>query len=91
MGLTSREANEFLIYWLPQMERTAYNLISFQENAYTDSSALTITPEPDSLLRVFMAWKGLEQPTEIAPQVLKPITRTGFTVVEWGGAEVKEK
>ena len=91
LGLTGREANEFLIYWLHRMEGNAYNLISFQEDAYTGHAALTITPEPDSLLRIFMAWKSLEQPIEIAPQVLKPVTRTGFTVVEWGGAEVKEK
>lgn len=91
LGLTDREANEFLIYWLPRMEGNAYNLISFQENIYTDSAALTITPEPDSLLRVFMAWKGLEQPVEVVPQALKSATRTGFTVVEWGGAEVNEK
>ena len=29
LGLTSREANEFIIYWLPRMEHNAWNLISF--------------------------------------------------------------
>ena len=68
IGLTEREANEFIIYWLPQMERNAYNLISFQADAYTDSAELEITPAPDSLLRVFMAWKPLDTAVDIEPQ-----------------------
>ncbi len=88
LGLTQREANEFLIYWLPRMEGNPYNLISFQTDAYTDATRLTIDPAPDTLIRVFMAWKGLEEPVEVAPQGLAAPERTGFTVVEWGGAEV---
>lgn len=90
MGLTDREANEFLIYWLPRMEGNPYNLISFQQECYTDSAQLTIDPAPDSLLRVFMAWKALDEPVEIAPQELQGFEREGFTVVEWGGACLSE-
>ncbi len=88
LGLTEREAYEFIIYWLPRMEGNAYNLISFQNETYTDSAVLTIDPAPDNVLRVFMAWKGLDEPVEIEPQELTAAARTGFTVVEWGGAEV---
>ena len=88
LGLTRREANEFIVYWLPKMEANPYNLIAFQSAAYTDRAKLTITPEPDSLLRVFMAWKPLETPVEIRAQDLPAFDRTGFAVVEWGGAEV---
>ena len=62
LGLTEKEANEFIIYWLPRMESNAYNLVSFQSEAYTDSAELTIDPAPDTVIRVFMAWKGLDQP-----------------------------
>ena len=89
LGLTDQEANEFLIYWLPKMEGNPYNLIAFQDEVYTENAALSISPAPDTLLRVFMAWKGLEEPVEVEPQVLTPTPRTGFTVVEWGGAEVQ--
>lgn len=89
LGLTEQEANEFIIYWLPKMEHNPYNLISFQTEAYTDSAALTIDPAPDTLIRVFMAWQGLDRPVGIEPQTLTPPDRTGFTVVEWGGAEVE--
>ena len=89
LGLTRAEANEFIIYWLPKMEQNAYNLISFQSDAYTDAAKLTITPQPDTLLRVFMAWKPLTSAVEIAPQTLTAPERTGFTAVEWGGAKVQ--
>ena len=89
LGLTRAEANEFIIYWLPQMEQNAYNLISFQSDAYTDAAKLTITPQPDTLLRVFMAWKPLTKAVEIGPQTLTAPERTGFTAVEWGGAKVQ--
>ena len=88
LGLTEQEANEFIIYWLPKMEHNPYNLISFQQEAYTDSAKLTIDPAPDTLIRVFMAWQGLDQPMEVEPQTLTAPERTGFTAVEWGGAEI---
>ena len=89
LGLTRAEANEFIIYWLPQMEQNAYNLISFQQETYTDAARLTITPQPDTLLRVFMAWKPLTSAVEIVPQTLTAPERTGFTAVESGGSEVR--
>ena len=88
MGLTPKEYNEFIVYWLPLMQESPYNLISFQGEAYEESARLTVTPEPDSLLRVFMAWKALEEPVEIAAQTFVPFAREGFTVVEWGGCRV---
>lgn len=60
LGLNREEANEFIIYWLPQMQDNAYNLISFQQDVYTDSAKLTVDPAPDTLLRVFMAWRSSE-------------------------------
>ena len=89
LGLTRREANEFIVYWLPQMEQSPYNLISFQAEAYTDHARLEISPRPDSVLRVFMAFRSLEKPIEVKPQEFQPFERNGFTVVEWGGTEVK--
>lgn len=31
LGLTRKEANEFIVYWLPRMQENPYNLISFQK------------------------------------------------------------
>ena len=89
LGLTRKEANEFIVYWLPQMEESTYNLIAFQREAYTEAAQLSIEPSPDTLLRVFMAWKPVEAPVEIPAQELTAPAREGFTAVEWGGCLVK--
>ena len=89
MGLTPREYNEFIVYWLPKMQNNEYNLISFQNEEYTDNVRLDISPKPDSTLRVFMAYKALDEKIEVEPQEFEPFERKGFTVVEWGGAQVK--
>lgn len=92
LGLNEREANEFIIYWLPRMETNPYNLIAFQTDAYTDNAVLTVEPAPDCMIRVFMAWKPSAEPVEIEPQQLAAeYDRSGFTVVEWGGTEVHGK
>lgn len=90
LGLTDKEANEFIIYWLPQMEESPYNLIAFQDTAYTENAVLSVEPVPDTVIRVFMAWRPLDTPVDIAPQTLNAPAREGFTVVEWGGAQVGE-
>lgn len=89
MGLTPKEYNDFIVYWLPFMQENAYNLISFQQENYTEQAKLDIHPAPDSVLRVFMAFRSLEKPIEVKPQEFQPFERNGFTVVEWGGTEVK--
>ena len=89
-GLTPREANEFIIYWLPLMQGNPYNVIAFQTDAYTDGAVLEITPTPDSLLRVFMAYYPSDEAVEIAPQAFETPARDGFTVVEWGGSPIQK-
>lgn len=89
LGLTRREANEFIVYWLPLMQENPYNLIAFQSDVYTQAAQLDIDPAPDTLLRIFMAWKSLDSAVDIPAQVLIAPQRTGFTVVEWGGCHVK--
>ena len=49
-GLSRREANEFIVYWLPLMQNNPYNVISFQTKAYTDTAVLDVSPKPDSVL-----------------------------------------
>ena len=89
LGLNRKEANEFIVYWLPLMEQNPYNIISFQAEAYTQAAELQIDPAPDTLIRVFMVWQKTESYVNLEPQDLTAPQRTGFTVVEWGGTEVK--
>jgi hypothetical protein len=88
LGLTPKEYNEFIVYWLPIMKGNKYNLITFAGEDYENIARLNITPKPDSILRIMMLFKPLSNPVKLEEQELKSFVRTGFTVVEWGGTEV---
>jgi hypothetical protein len=89
LGLTPREYNEFIVYWLPIMKQNKYNLITFAGEEYENIAQLKITPQPDSILRIMMVFKPLNKPIKVEEQKLKSFVRKGFTVVEWGGTEVQ--
>lgn len=91
LGLTPREYNEFIVWWLPQMQGNAWNLINFVWEEYDTAAPLDITPAPDTLLRVFMVWQASENFVEIpAPNLPTVPQRNGFTVIEWGGTEIEK-
>ena len=92
IGLTPEEYNEFIVYWLPRMQDNEYNLISFQTDNYDESCPLTVTAadgKEADVLRVMMAWQTVDEYVEIDPQSFDGFERNGFSVVEWGGEEVK--
>ena len=53
---------------------------------------LDINPNPDTIIRVMMTYKGLDEPIEGITEQQLPTTpaRDGFTVVEWGGSEIED-
>lgn len=90
LGLSRKEANEFIVYWLPRMESNKYNIISFDTKEYEKYAELSIEPKPDNLIRVFMQFYGSDEFVDLKePTVNETPDRNGFTVVEWGGSELK--
>lgn len=90
LGLSESEKAEFCEFWLPHMEKNAYNIITFRGTDYTDNTVLDIDPLPDTVIRVFMTYTPSDEYVDIAPQTLEAAPdRSGFTVVEWGGAVIK--
>lgn len=91
LGLNRREAMEFIIFWQPRMQQNPYNLIYFSTKEYEELAQLNITPQPESIIRVMMVYQPLAAPIEVKPQDLTEMSveRKGFTVVEWGGTELK--
>ncbi len=71
------------------MQKNKYKLVHFIREKFTQTTTLTVIPKPDSILRVFMVFKALDSKIEIEEQKIKPFDRKGFTIVEWGGAEIK--
>ena len=90
LGLTNREAEEFIVYWLPCLEAHSYNLIHFMtEDEIASQMDMDVDPAPDTEIRVWMAFKDLDHPIDIEEQVLPDIPeRRGFTLVEWGGTKL---
>ncbi len=89
LGLTEREANEFIIYWLPKLENNKYNYIRFQTiEEIEENMPLNINPTPDTVIRLVMEFKKLNNPIEVTEQVLETPARNGFVAVEWGGTEI---
>jgi hypothetical protein len=90
LGLTERESEEFIVYWLPKLQENDYNYIRFATMEEINSNMpLYFSVEPDTLIRVLMTYKGLTKPIEIQEQQLETPERTGFVAVEWGGTEIK--
>lgn len=90
LGLNYKEAEEFIVYWLPKLEANKYNYIRFAtREEIEENMPLEISGEPDSVIRVMMTYKGLRKPIEVKEQELTTPSREGFVVVEWGGTEIK--
>jgi len=87
LGLNAKEISDFSDFWLPIVTKSPYALISFvPQDEWSKAAPLSISPAPETVIRVFMDWKPLASPISVAPQILPPTpTRTGFTAVEWGG------
>lgn len=91
IGLNSRERNEFMIYWLPVLRDIGQSVIHFRlTDELQSQNKLTISPAPDSLLRVAMDIKPVRRPVVLPAQKLDSFERKGFAVVEWGGRVVGE-
>lgn len=87
MGLNTVETQDFLDFWLPLMPPTPYVRLTWFDTAQMNRLApLSINPRPQTVLRVFLDFKGQDTAeTSLAPQTVRRTERRGFTVVEWGG------
>ena len=91
IGLNNREANEFIMYWLPVLEDNKHSLVYFElTGEREENNKLIINPKPDSMLRINMHVKKINNKQNIKEQKLETFNRYGYTVVEWGGTIHKE-
>lgn len=86
IGFNERESNEFIMYWLPILEKNERSLVYFELTEERESnSKININPTPDSILRVAIHVKKVNSKINIKEQKLTTFNRKGFTAVEWGG------
>jgi hypothetical protein len=88
LGLNAQETKDFEEYWEPYMQDKPYYFVTFMGNQFMDGIApLTVTPKPDTVIRILMDFKGLNKPITVQGYDIKTPQRNGFTVVEWGGVK----
>ena len=92
LGLTDKEAADFITFWAPQIRANEYTFVSFDASSYASQATYSYTDEagvpvePDTFIRVFMTIRAADANEVVTPQVFGPTpTRSGFTAVEWGG------
>ena len=92
IGLNENEINDFIVYWLPEMNKFENCFVHFRINDDIDgSSVLKTKPVADTVIRVFMEFSGTNDfaaGSMLPEQILPQFTRRGFTLVEWGGSEI---
>lgn len=87
LGLNEKEAQEFIIYWLPIMQEHDRLFVHFTEQEILDEKVpLRVTPKPDTLIRVFMQFSEVKKGQKVREQQLKRVERKGYSVIEWGGS-----
>lgn len=85
-GLNTKEINDFMAFWQPKLPTTPYIRLTWLTLAQINELApLTVTPQPQTVIRVFLDFAGLNQPEALPAQQLRAPQRQGFTLVEWGG------
>ncbi|NME66503.1 hypothetical protein [Flammeovirga aprica] len=92
IGLTEREANDFISYWLPELNKNEISFIHFRINDNIDNTAfISCVPKFNTHLRVYMEFKSVSKKSIGAlPETKLPkIERKGSVLVEWGGAEIR--
>lgn len=91
IGLNNNETNDFVQYWLPILEQNEFNFIHFKTNdEYNKISKNIIHPKPETSIRIMMEFYKINTPYSVIEQKLTRTKRKGFTLVEWGGAEIPE-
>lgn len=90
-GLNKQEKADFIEYWCDELEPGIdYRMYPQTTDAVDAFMPVTVTPVPDSTLRLWFAFEAVEKggsSKQLPPEPqIKPLVRNGFTLVEWGGA-----
>ncbi len=68
------------------MQGSPYYFVTFLGTSEMNKIApLTISPKPDTVIRILMDFSPLAKPIKVDGYNIKTPARNGFTVVEWGG------
>ena len=94
MGLNEKEQTDFITYWAPRMIQEQFAFVQFlvDEDYESMIAGLSVNPLLDSQRRIYMLFTPLEKPHvffDYETQELPSFSRSGLTLIEWGGSELK--
>lgn len=90
LGLNTQESADFMEFWTEKLPTTPYIRLTWLDTVDLNQLApLSVNPKPDTVIRIFLDFAGLDKPIKLIPQKLSAPPRLGFTLVEWGGLLVK--
>ena len=85
-GFNEREIGDFIEYWEKILNGSPYYIIHPVMNEGVDNVCpLTISPEPDRILRLWFIIESAENPADLYEPAIPDFDRDGFVVTEWGG------
>ncbi len=74
-------------YWLKKLNsKKLYEIKLFSQEFLSKNVKLTISPKPDSIIRVIFNFKVIDKPYKLKTPIITTPKREGFNVLEWGGA-----
>ncbi|MFX1454384.1 MAG: hypothetical protein ACFFDB_03330 [Promethearchaeota archaeon] len=86
LGLNEKESKDFMDFWLNFLSIANYYEIKLLSKEYLAfNMGLIIDPIPETIIRVILTFSPHKNAFEIENPLIKTPTRSGFTVVEWGG------
>lgn len=86
LGLNAKEIKDFKDYWEKYLPNSTYYFVGIMpENDINSIEPLTIFPKPTTIIRVRLYFQALDKPISVLEPTISKPTRSGFTVVEWGG------
>jgi hypothetical protein len=92
LGLDEQEIADFNEYWIPRFKTEGadrYKIMFLPQQDFELLSPLSVVGDetPENIIRVMMYAEPAHAGDVLPEQILPPTpARTGFTVVEWGGA-----
>jgi hypothetical protein len=87
VGLQGKESADFKEWWLNgRLKPAKYYLVRLlDEKTIDDIEPMTISPKPDTLIRIRFVFTPLDEKIETVEPSIETPQRQGFTAVEWGG------
>ena len=94
LGLSEREATEFITLWGPRIAERGRALVTFATDEYARKAVYRFTTPssgaeivPGAFIRVYIVVGDVPQVSVPEQKLVPAPVRTGFTAVEWGGTE----